>query len=126
MRRSVILVTLLAMLFAACGNDDPDDTAATAEPVSVADALEAEGRTVVTGTLFVLDGGTVVLSDLVAESFPPQPAGATIIVEGLDLDALDLETAPAGSELATTKWSAEPITLTGSMTSGTLNEADAG
>ena len=126
MKRTVILITVIATLFAACGDDESDDAASAAEPVSVADALAVEGEIVVTGSLFVLDDGRVVLADLVAESFPPQPAGATIPVQGLDLDALDLEEAPAGSELATTKWSAEPITLTGSMVSGTLDGAKQG
>lgn len=40
MRRTVILVTLIATLFAACGDDDSDDTASGAEPVSVADAQD--------------------------------------------------------------------------------------
>ena len=124
MKRTVVLVTLVAALFAACGDDGSDDTAT--EPVSISDAIELEGRVAVTGTLFVLDGGTVLLSELVAESFPPQPGGATITVEGLDLGTLDLEEAPLGSELATTKWSAEPITLTGSMVSGTLDGAELG
>ena len=124
MKRTVVLVTLVVTLFAACGDDGSDDNAT--EPVSISDAIELEGRVAVTGTLFVLDGGTVVLSELIAESFPPQPGGATITVEGLDLDTLDLEEAPLGSELATTKWSAEPITLTGSMVSGTLDGAELG
>ena len=124
MKRTVAVVTLIATLFAACGADDSNDTAA--EPVSIADALETEGEVVVTGYLFVLNGGSVVLAELVAESFPPQPGGATITVDGLDLDALDLEEAPDGSELATTKWSSESITLTGSMVSGVLDGAELG
>ena len=55
-----------------------------------------------------------------------QPGGARITVEGLDLDGLDLEQAPEGSELATTRWSSEPVTLTGSMVSGVLTGAELG
>lgn len=124
MKSTVVLVTLIAALFVACGDDGTDDTAT--ESVSISDAIELEGRVAVTGTLFVLDDGTVLLSELIAESFPPQPGGATITVEGLDLETLDLEEAPLGSELATTKWSAEPITLTGSMVSGRLDGAEVG
>ena len=124
MKRTVALVTLIATLFAACGDDDSNDNAA--EPVSIAEALETEGNVLVTGYLFELDGGGVVLAELIAESFPPQPGGATITVNGLDLGALDLEEAPDGSELATTRWSAESVTLTGSMVSGVLNEAELG
>ena len=124
MKRTVALVTLIATLFAACGDDDSNDNAA--EPVSIAEALETEGNVLVTGYLFELDGGGVVLAELIAESFPPQPGGATITVNGLDLGALDLEETPDGSELATTRWSAESVTLTGSMVSGVLNEAELG
>ena len=123
MKLTVAVVTLIATLFAACGDDESNGAAA--EPLSIADALEAEGEVLVTGYLFVLDG-SVVLAELVAESFPPQPGGATITVKGLDVDALNLEEAPGGSELATTKWSAESITLTGSLVSGVLNGAELG
>ncbi len=123
MKHTVVFVALVATLLAACG-DDSDDVAA--EPVSIADALDTEGEVVVTGYLFVLDGDSVVLAELIAESFPPQPGGARITVEGLDLDALDLEQAPEGSELATTRWSSEPVTLTGSVVSGVLTGAELG
>ncbi len=119
MKRTVVLFTLIATLFAACGDDD------TAEgPVGVSDAVEAEGEITVTGSLFVLTDDTVVLSELVAESFPPQPGGATITVVGLDLGGIALEEAPEGSELSTIKWSGEPVTLTGSMEAGTLTDAE--
>ncbi|MDJ0497345.1 MAG: hypothetical protein QNJ89_05905 [Acidimicrobiia bacterium] len=121
MKRTFLVVTLIAMVLAACGDDDSNDT--VAEPVSIPDALETEGPISVTGYLFVLDDGRVVLAELIAESFPPQPGGATITVVGLDLADLALEQAPEGSELATTQWSNEPITLTGSMASGVLEDA---
>ena len=122
MKQTVVFVTLIATLFAACGDDESGDSAARA--ASIADALETEGEVVVTGYLFVLDDGAVVLAEAMAESFPPQPAGAKITVNGLELGSLDLEEAPEGSELATTRWSEEPITLTGSMVSGVLNDAE--
>ena len=121
MKRTFLVVTLIAMVLAACGDDESNDTAA--ESVNIPDALETKGEVVVTGYLFVLDDGRVVLAEMIAESFPPQPGGATIIVEGLDLADLALEQAPEDSELATTQWSDEPITLTGSMVSGVLEEA---
>ncbi len=124
MKRTVVFVALVATLFAACGDDDSDDAAA--EPVSIADAIDMEDEVVVTGYLFVLDGDAVVLAELIAESFPPQPGGARITVEGLDLDGIDLEQAPEGSELATTRWSSESVTLTGSVISGVLTGAELG
>ena len=124
MKHTVVFVALIATLFAACGDDDSEDL--VAEPVSIEAAVDAEGEVVVSGYLFVLDDSTVVLAELIAESFPPQPGGATITVEGLDLNSLDLEEAPEGSELATTEWSSEPVTLTGSMGSGILSGAELG
>ncbi|MDJ0496315.1 MAG: hypothetical protein QNJ75_12730 [Acidimicrobiia bacterium] len=123
MKRTVVFAALVTTLFAACGDDASDEAA---EPVSIADAIDTEGEVVVTGYLFVLDGDSVVLAELIAESFPPQPGGATITVEGLDLAALDLEEAPEGSELATTRWSSEPVSLTGSISSGVLTGAELG
>lgn len=124
MKRTVVFVTLIATLFAACGEDDSGDGAA--EPVSVAQALETEGEVVVSGYLLVLDDDTVVLAESLAESFPPQPGGASITVHGLDVDALDLLEAPEGSELATSKWTAESITLTGLIVDGELGDAELG
>jgi len=121
MKYIVVFVALVATLFAACGDDDT-----AAEPVSIADAIDTEGEVVVTGYLFVLDDNSVVLAELIAESLPPQPGGARITIEGLDLDTLDLEQAPEGSEIATTRWSSEQVTLTGSMVSGVLTEAELG
>jgi hypothetical protein len=122
MRSTVIFVALIATLLAACGDDDSDGN--VVEPVGVSDALTTEGEVVVTGYLFELDGGTVVLAEAIAESFPPQPGGASVTVTGLDLGTLDLEEAPDGSELATTRWTAEQITLTGSIVAGVLNDAE--
>lgn len=47
----------------------------------------------VTGALFVAPDGTVLLCGAIAESFPPQCAGDRIEVVGLDLAAVELETA---------------------------------
>ena len=124
MKRTFLVVTLIDMVLAACGDDDSNDT--VAEPVNIPEALETEGDVVVSGYLFVLEDGRVVLAELIAESFPPQPGGTRINVEGLDLDTLDLEQAPEGSELATTRWSSEPVTLTGSVVSGVLTGAELG
>lgn len=99
---------MIATPFAACGNDDSDVNATV--PSGVANAREAEGEVLVSGHLFVLDDAIVVLAELAAELFSPQPGWATITVEGLDLDILDLKQAPEGSELANTERSAESIT----------------
>jgi hypothetical protein len=113
MRRSILLT--LALLLAACGSS---------EPMSVADAAATSGSLDVIGYLFVLDDGTTVLADAIAESYPPQPVGATITIADLDTSDLHLQQAPADSELATMRWSDEPVTLTGTMTNGILTGAE--
>ncbi|NIR40076.1 MAG: hypothetical protein GWN07_30085, partial [Actinobacteria bacterium] len=44
-----------------------------------------EGPLLVNGYVFVGADGSVVLADAIAESFPPQPAGSQITVQGVDL-----------------------------------------
>jgi hypothetical protein len=79
--------------------------------ISVAEA-QAHGPTddivSVTGALFVDADGTVRLCDAIAESFPPQCGGATLLVEGLDLTSVELEEANG------VRW-AEGVTLLGSV-----------
>ncbi len=119
--RAVVFLAVIALLLAACGDDDSSDAAG--EAVSVADAIDSEGSVEVTGYLFVLDDGTVVLAELLGESSPPKALGASITVEGLSLDSLDLEQAPADSEMATAQWTDSQVTLTGTMAGGVLTEA---
>jgi hypothetical protein len=127
MMRPTALIALILLLSTACGDDDTSDstTAPGQEQLTVAEALDAEGPVRVFGYLFVLDDETAVLADLILESFPPQPGGATVTVEGLNLDTLDLEQAPTDSEGATAQWADNPVTLTGSLVSGVLVDAEA-
>jgi hypothetical protein len=62
----------------------------------------------VSGALFVDADGTVRLCEAIAESFPPQCGGASLVVEGLDLGALDLQEAEG------VRW-ADAVTLLGSV-----------
>lgn len=130
----VPLVLLLALAACGSGGDDPidgDDSPAPSgdrggEPaavlvivdgdpgnagITVAEALghqPTDDIVAVTGALFVAADGSVLLCDLIAESFPPQCGGARIAVEGLDLDALDLDEANG------VRW-VERVTLLGSV-----------
>lgn len=80
--------------------------------LTVADALghrATDDLVSVTGALFVEADGTVKLCDAIAESFPPQCAGASLLVESLDLDSIaDLQ------EGGGVRW-AEQVTLFGSV-----------
>ena len=79
--------------------------------ITVAEALghgPTDDIVAVTGALFIDADGTVRLCDALLESFPPQCGGATLVVDGLDLAALDLEEANG------VRW-AEGVTLLGSV-----------
>ncbi len=111
--RTLALVLVLGLILVACGTADGDGPSAdpssasggSGEPVlviadgeptgpgmSVADALghqATDDLVTVTGALFANADGTVYLCDAIAESFPPQCGGDRVLVEGLDLDAVD-------------------------------------
>jgi hypothetical protein len=108
--RSAAILVVLALV--ACANpsasvsgDDPPATSATDDStLTIADASSAPDGPVlqvsdaiasaaddpahVQGGLMVDPDGTVRLCEALAESFPPQCAGARLVVEGLDLDSL--------------------------------------
>ena len=93
-------------LVIAAGGIDPTDG------ITVEEALghgPTDDLVTVTGSLFVDADGTVRLCDAMAESFPPQCGGARIVVEGLDLEAVDDLQAEGD-----VSW-AESITLFGSV-----------
>jgi hypothetical protein len=104
--RQWLLLLVIGGLLAACAGGGE---------VSVADALDAEGETVqVRGYLFVAQDGTVTLADAILESFPPQPGGASIMVEGLDLSSFDL------SSEAGLRWTDDPVVVVGVVQDGEL------
>jgi len=131
---AVPLLLLLALAACGTGGDDPIDSDGSSAPsgdgggepaavlvivdgdpgnagITVAEALghqPTDDIVAVTGALFVAADGSVLLCDLIAESFPPQCGGARIAVEGLDLDTIDLE------EANVVRW-AERVTLLGSV-----------
>ena len=88
------------------------DGAITDPGMTVADALEHQATddlVTVAGALFVDPDGTVRLCDAIAESFPPQCGGDSIVVQGLDLDAV------AGLQTEGDVSWAEGVTLFGSV-----------
>lgn len=131
-RPAPLLALLLALAACSAAGDPPDDSSsppaasddATGDPVlvivdgepsgagiSVQEAFDhgpTDDIVVVTGALFVDAGGEVRLCDAMAESFPPQCAGASMEVEGLDLGSVELEEANG------VRW-AESVTLLGSV-----------
>jgi hypothetical protein len=97
---------------------DADDTvmAPVGPTLTVAELLEVEGMGPfsVEGYLFVLADGRIVLSDAIAESYPPQPGEASVEVVGVDLQTVPLME-PTDPELADVRWTEVPIELVGSF-----------
>ncbi len=147
MSRIITALLLGGVLLAACGGDTTNDAAevpAVSEPevsdplpladddatlpagmgpgISVAEALDStlDEPLLVNGYVFVYADGSVVLADLIAESFPPQPAGATVSVEGIDVMQIPLTEAegPTDTDLAITAWTDTPVQLIGEIVDG--------
>ena len=90
--------------------------------ISVAELLAAtiDGPFLVNGYVFVATDGSVVISDAIAESYPPQAAGAKVQVKGVDLMQLPLVEGSVDSEIPTSSWTEQPVQLLGDLIGGVL------
>jgi hypothetical protein len=90
--------------------------------ISVAELLAAtiDGPFLVNGYVFVGTDGSVVISDAIAESYPPQPAGAQLPVEGVDVMQLPLVEGPVDGEIPISSWTEQPVQLLGDLIDGVL------
>jgi hypothetical protein len=130
--RKLVALFGAVMILAACGDASADDatTTSTADggrvavgaPISVEDALASDGSApvLVSGYLFVLEDGSVLLADLILESYPPQPGGSTIAVEGFSVEGMTLEQAAAVSGFAQHQWTEAPYEVLGTVEGGVL------
>ncbi len=92
------IIALFATLLAAaaltgCGGDDEDaadDRGPGSPPISIEEAIAADTdeMLLVSGNLLA-DGGEVRLCYALAESFPPQCGGPSLLVEGIELEEVD-------------------------------------
>lgn len=126
----VAALVVLATVGSACssttdedanGNADAtiDEDTSSGAVMNVLDAsTQAEGAVVTVQGFLIDDTGTLYIADLIAESFPPQPGGPTLEVEGLDLDRFD-----GVSEEGPIRWRDEPATITATLKSGKLVNA---
>jgi len=133
MRTLLFIATLLAAaVVAGCGGDDASDDAAgdatvpqtsgiaVGPGISIEEAMasELEGPLLVNGNLLA-QGDDVRLCSALAESFPPQCGGASLVVEGLKLEEVDgLFTEGDVS------WTDRPIQLLGVVSDGTLTVSE--
>ena len=139
----VIALAALTVAAAACGGSDGKNVYADAAPppapqpsdaaapsagaaipgggLSIEEAIAsplagpADGQ----GYLLALDGEDVQLCSMLAESYPPQCGGPSLIVNGLHLETVDGLVQPDDPALAGTAWSEEPV-LRSSATSRTV------
>ena len=143
MKRMITALLLGGLLAAGCGGGATDDAAEAppaSEPsdglplaeddatfpagmgpgISVAEALAStvDGPLLVNGYVFVYADGSVVLADLIAESYPPQPAGAKVDVEGLDVMQLPLTEGQLEGDIEVTAWTDTPVQLIGEIIDG--------
>jgi hypothetical protein len=77
--------------------------------LTVSEALNAPPGTTITVRGYVIaTAGTTLLCEMLAESYPPQPGGAQMVLEGFDIAAL------RGTETAgDTTWTREQHSVTG-------------
>jgi hypothetical protein len=117
---AVIAALLAAALPAACGGDDDGAAGTGTTAISIDEAL-ASGSSeplLVSGNLLAVND-EVKLCYALAESFPPQCGGASLVVEGLDLATVDgLVTEGDVS------WTDHPIELRGVVTDATLTVSE--
>ena len=84
--------------------------------LSVSEALTTGATGVIAVQGFLVDDGTGArLCEALAESYPPQCGGASILVTGYE----DVITVPLGTEQGVT-WTDESVSLFGEVTGGTL------
>ncbi len=95
-------------------------TAGMGPGISIADLLGAttDGPFLISGYVFVGTDGSVVIADEIAESYPPQPAGAQVAVENVDLMQLPLVEGSIDSEIPTLSWTEQRVQLLGDLIDG--------
>jgi hypothetical protein len=114
-----IALVLAVAALPGCGGDD-DEPSDDTSGISIDDALASDSSEplLVNGNLLA-EGVDVRLCSALAESFPPQCSGATLVVEGLKLEEVDgLVTEGDVS------WTDRPIQLLGVVSDGTLTVSE--
>jgi hypothetical protein len=117
---AVIAALLVAVLPVACGGDDDDAGGTGTTAISIDEALASDSTEplLVSGNLLAV-GDEVKLCYALAESFPPQCGGASLVVDGLDLATVEgLMTEGDVS------WTDQPIELRGVVSDETLTVSE--
>lgn len=118
-----LVVSLWMMLMVGCGENPAGDAGVdqgsdnTSMEISEVES-QTEGSAVTVTGFLIEDGGVVYLAEMLAESFPPQAGGTTIVVTGLDPEAM------AAAEVeGPVRWLDGPVTLEATVSGGELAEA---
>jgi hypothetical protein len=132
------LLAVVAVSVAACGGDEPTpdasppppatgvESSVPADPLTIDQALATSSDLplLVKGSLVAADGEAPKLCSALAESYPPQCGGPSLVIEGLDLATLDGLQSTDNPELAQVTWSESEITLLGTLSEGTFTVSD--
>jgi hypothetical protein len=86
--------------------------------LSSIESQPAGTEVVVSGFVLGGDGGSAVLAEMLAESFPPQAGGVTV-----PLDDFDIEQLPGVTTAESVRWTEQPVTLQAVVVEGHLTEA---
>jgi hypothetical protein len=124
-RRRVVDVLFASLLLAVvpvlagCGSAEP---AGEGDALTVEQALKSDaGQPIKVQGAIVAKDGTVVLASVLLESYPPQAGGATLPVEGLDLESLvGLSTTADKPNFTAETWSDYWVVLGGGIEDGVL------
>ena len=109
------VVTIASVAAAACGDDDGDldsgPISGVGLGISIGQAITSNltGPLLINGLLHV-QNGQVRLCETLAESFPPQCGGRSLVVTGLDLTTID-----GLSSAGSVTWSDQPVQVLGSV-----------
>jgi hypothetical protein len=108
-------VLVAAILPLCCGGNDAP-ASADAGPVSIEEARSSgSGDELLVNGNLLAQSGEVRLCSALAESFPPQCGGPSLVVEGLDLDEVDGLVSEGD-----VSWTDRPIQLLGTVEDGLL------
>ncbi len=123
---AALLVGFAALALGACGGDATTPTDAAGGTLSIEQALAAGGGPLtVKGYVVAPEGESVRLCSALLESYPPQCGDPSLVVEGLDLAAVDGLIQTAEPDLAQVSWTDTEVAVTGELGNGVLTVAPA-
>ena len=109
------VMAIVSVVAAACGDDDSDvgsgPISGVGQGISIGEALTTNltGPLLINGLLHA-QNDQVRLCEVLAESFPPQCAGKSLVVQGLDLTTIDGLTSQGS-----VTWSDQPVQVLGAV-----------